>query len=53
MCGSTLVVFVRQYRRLNPVVKSYASVLLPDLLLCLNFLPRDLYHLATGQALTT
>jgi hypothetical protein len=45
--------FVRNFHKLNSVVKSYLSVIIPDLILCCNFLPRDMYHLHTGQGLST
>jgi hypothetical protein len=42
----TTFLFIKLFRHLNSVVKSYFSVILPDIVMCINFLPRDILHLA-------
>lgn len=41
--------FLVTHKRLNFVLKSYASVLVPDLIICINFLARDMANLSNGS----
>jgi hypothetical protein len=45
-------VFFSNYAKLNSVVKSYMSVILPDLFMCFNFWPRDVHNLQVGRLTT-
>jgi hypothetical protein len=47
--SKVLYVFFGNYSKLNAVVKSYLSVILPDVLMVVNFLPRDIYNLHMGS----
>jgi hypothetical protein len=44
-----LYVFITNYKKLNSVVKSYLSVILPDVFMVINFLPRDMYNMHMGR----
>jgi hypothetical protein len=45
-------IFFSNYGKLNSVVKSYISVILPDLFMCFNFWPRDVHNLQVGYLTT-
>jgi hypothetical protein len=48
----TLVLFRRLYSQLNSVTKSFLpSILLPDIIIILLFLPADMYHLFSGHGI--
>ena len=49
----TLYVFCQNFSKLNSAVKSYASVIVPDLCMCLNFLPREAYLFFHNQPVTS
>jgi hypothetical protein len=41
-------VFFTNYKKMNSVVKSYMSVILPDIFMVFNFWPRDMYNMHLG-----